>query len=99
MGKANISFPKGMLEDIDERALTGGTTRSGFVQEAVATYVAALDRESALRGRAERIDEAIAGMREIGSTLPPGPDGVTLIRRDRDRHPEWLTDKPHADDE
>lgn len=99
MGKANISFPPGMLEDIDARAAAGMTTRSGFVQEAVAIYVAGLDRASELHGRAERIEDAIAGMREIGSALPPGPDGATLMRRHRDARSEWLHDKPHADDE
>ena len=29
MGKANISFPEGMLEEIDRRAAQAGTTRSG----------------------------------------------------------------------
>ncbi|PKQ29804.1 MAG: hypothetical protein CVT60_03510 [Actinobacteria bacterium HGW-Actinobacteria-10] len=99
MGKANISFPAGMLEDIDARAAHGGTTRSGFVQEAVATYTAALDRNTDLLSRSERIEAAIAGMREIGSALPPGPDGATLIRRHRAARPGWLEDKPNADDE
>ena len=90
MGKANISFPEGMLEEIDRRAEAGGTTRSGFVQEATATYIEKLDRDAERDARRERIELAIAGMRGIGERMPPGPDGVTLIRQMRDRAPEWL---------
>lgn len=89
MGKANISFPKGMLEEIDERAEYRGLTRSALVQEAVATYIAQTAYEKERAERAARIDRAIAGMREIGASLPPGPDGVTIIRQMRDAVPEW----------
>lgn len=90
MGKANISFPEGMLEEIDRRAEAACTTRSGFVQETTATYIAKLDRKAERDARRERIELAITGMRGIGDRMPPGPDGVTLIRQMRDRVPEWL---------
>jgi hypothetical protein len=99
MGKANISFPEGMLEDIDRRATETGTTRSGFVQKAVARYIAQVTYDIEREARAKRIEEAIDGMRKIGESLPPGPDGVTLIRQMRDEVPEWLTPKPQPDDE
>ncbi|MBW6468721.1 MAG: hypothetical protein RQ731_04675 [Anaerosomatales bacterium] len=99
MGKANISFPGGMLEEIDRRAAAAGIPRSAFVQEAVGHYVAQLDYEREREARAERIERAIEGMREIGASLPPGPDGVTLIRRMREEVPEWLTPAPEPRDE
>jgi hypothetical protein len=99
MGKANISFPEGMLEEIDRRAAATGVTRSAFVQEAAGRYLAQLDYELEREERATRIERAIKGMREIGASLPPGPDGVTLIRQMRDEVPEWLTPTPDSDDE
>lgn len=97
MGKANISFPEGMLEDIDRRASSAGETRSAFVQDAVAHYAADLDRESESRARQTRVERAILGMREIGEALSAGVDGVTLIRRSRDETPAWLDRDSDAD--
>ena len=99
MGKANISFPEGMLEEIDRRADAAGTTRSGFVQEATARYIAQLDHDVEREARRQRIENAATRMAEIGKRMPPGPDGVTLIRQMRDAVPEWLTDKNGAGDE
>lgn len=99
MGKANISFPDGMLEEIDRRAAEAGTTRSGFIQEATATYIARIDEDAERRERSERIERAIIGMREIGKRMPPGPDGVTILRQMRDALPEWLTEGERDDDE
>lgn len=99
MGKANISFPEGMLEEVDRRAAAAGITRSAFVQEATGRYLAQLQYDAEREARAKRIERAIAGMREIGASLPPGPDGVTLIRQMRDEVPEWLTPAPESDDE
>lgn len=89
MGKANISFPEGMLEEVDRRAAERGTTRSGFVQEATARYLRQVEHENELEARRRDIEEAIRGMREIGAGLAPGPDGVTLIRQMRDAPPRW----------
>lgn len=99
MGKANISFPEGMLEEIDRRAGAIGTTRSAFVQEATATYIARLDYDAEREERRQRIERAIVGMREIGDRMPPGPDGATIIRQMRDALPEWLTDREERDGE
>lgn len=99
MGKANISFPEGMLEEVDRRAAAAGITRSAFVQEATGRYLAELQYDAEREARAKRIERAIAGMREIGASLPPGPDGVTLIRQMRDEVPEWLAPAPETDDE
>ena len=99
MGKANISFPDGMLEEVDARAAKGGTTRSAFIQEATRQYLAQLDYETERAERAARVERALVHMREIGASLPPGPDGVTLLRQMRDAVPEWLTQRVEPRDE
>ncbi len=83
MGKANISFPEGMLEEIDRRATASGATRSSFIQEAAARYLAQLDHDSEVSLRSVRIEEAIQGLRRLGETIPSGPSGVGLIREIR----------------
>lgn len=95
MGKANISFPRGVLEEIDRRAAETGTTRSGFVQEATAHYIAELDRAAGQDERQARIERAIVGMRDVGRRIPAGPDAVALIRQARDTPSTWL--EPNAD--
>ncbi len=99
MGKANISFPDGMLEEIDRRAAEVGTTRSGFIQEATATYIAHTDYEAEREERRRRIKRAQEHMAEIGRRMPPGPDGTTIIRQFRDALPDWLADNEVPDDE
>ncbi|MHB1319100.1 MAG: CopG family ribbon-helix-helix protein, partial [Anaerolineae bacterium] len=77
MGKANISFPDGMLEEVDRRAEASGTTRSAFIQEATAHYIAEQDHAVERDERRTRIKRAQLRMAEIGKHLPPGPDGAT----------------------
>lgn len=89
MGKANISFPEGMLEEIEHRAEKTGTTRSGFVQEAVAAYLTELDRRAEADERSKRVSRALEGMRAIGERLPAGPTGVEMLRRMRESGPRW----------
>jgi hypothetical protein len=99
MGKANISFPEGMLEEVDRRAAAAGTTRSAFIQEATATYIARIDHDAEREERRQRIHRARLHMAELGRALPPGPDGATIIRQMRDAVPEWLTDREERGDE
>jgi hypothetical protein len=99
MGKANISFPEGMLEEIDRRAAEAGTTRSAFVQEATATYITRIDEDAEREERRLRIKRAQEHMAEIGSRMAPGPDGATIIRQFRDALPEWLRDREGHGDE
>ena len=84
MAKINISMPDTLLADVDALAAELHRSRSGFVAEASARYVAELQAEHAERERRERIDEAIRGMREIAKHVPPGRDTTELIREDRD---------------
>ena len=84
MAKINISLPDGLLDDIDELAAELDRSRSGFVAEASARYVAEIQAERAERERREQIGEAMKGMREIAKHMPPGRDTTELIREDRD---------------
>ena len=84
MAKINVSIPDDLLGDVDALAAELHRSRSGFVAEASARYVADLQAERAERERREQIDEAIRGMREIAKHVPPGRDTTELIREDRD---------------
>ncbi len=90
MAKTTISVPDALLADIDRRVAETGTTRSGFVQEAAARYIAELDEEQARLERAERIGKAIEKMREVAKHMPPGTDGTAIIRHFRDLPEPWL---------
>jgi metal-responsive CopG/Arc/MetJ family transcriptional regulator len=84
MAKINVSMPDELLDDIDALAAELHRSRSGFVAEASARYVADLHAESAERERRERIGAAIRAAREIAKLVPPGRDTTELIREDRD---------------
>ena len=84
MAKVNVSIPDALLEDVDALAASLGRSRSGFVQEATALYVARVRDEQAAEERRRDIEEAIAGMREIAKHLEPF-DSTAAIRADRDR--------------
>lgn len=99
MSKVSISFPEGMLEEVDRRAAEAGTTRSGFIQEATAAYIARTDEDAEREERRQRIEQVIAGMHEIGERIPPGPDGVTILRQMRDAVPRWIAEDDRGDDE
>ena len=86
-----------MLADIDKRVAETGTTRSGFIQEAAARYITALDYEQARLERSKRIGQAIKKMREVAKSMPPGTDGTAIIRHFRDLPEPWLA--PRGDDE
>lgn len=90
MAKTTVSIPDGLLDEIDRRAQAAGTTRSGFVQEATAHYITALDHEQARLERAERIGSAIEEMRQLSQHMPPSEDGTEIIRKFRDAPPRWL---------
>jgi predicted DNA-binding protein len=85
--KVNISLPEGLVERIDEAALELGMTRSGFVAEASARYVADVNNLGTEELRRRDIQRARATWQRIGATLPPGAieDMIAQVRRDRDR--------------
>lgn len=90
MAKTTVSIPDALLTDIDRRAADAGMTRSGFVQEAAARYITALDEEQARLERAERIGKAIGKMREVARHMPKGTDGTAIIKHFRELPEPWL---------
>jgi metal-responsive CopG/Arc/MetJ family transcriptional regulator len=84
MAKINISLPDGLLEQVDAIAAETHGSRSGFVAEATARYVASIREERAEAERRERIDRAIKSAREIGKKVGSF-DSTASIRADRDR--------------
>ena len=89
MAKVNISIPDGMLDEIERRASLSGTTRSGFIQEAAAHYLTALEQEEARRERADVIGRAMEDARTVAKEIGP-VDGTAIIRQFRDAPPRWL---------
>lgn len=83
MAKINVSMPDALLEDVDALAAEKHASRSGFVAEATARYVAELREERAEAERRERIHKAIEGARRIGEGMGKW-DSTAAIRWDRD---------------
>lgn len=99
MAKINISLPDSLLEEIDRRANASDRTRSGFIQEAAANYIAGIESEQARLEREKRIGKAIEGMREVAKHMPPGTDGTAIIRHFRDLPEPWITGDWGDDDD
>jgi metal-responsive CopG/Arc/MetJ family transcriptional regulator len=85
--KVNVSLNPHLVHEIDETARELGLTRSGFIAEASARYVADVRNLSAEERRRQSIDRAYATFQRIGKTLPPGTVDKMIehTRRDRDR--------------
>lgn len=98
MAKTTISVPDALLADIDLRAGETGMTRSGFVQEAAARYIAELDEERARLERSERIGKAIEKMREVAGYMPKGTDGTAIIKHFREMPEPWLKRREEVDE-
>ena len=88
MGKINISLPDGLLEEIDRRADAAGATRSGFLQDAAAHYLTALDKEAARSARERRMSRALEKMRSLAPVVG-SPGSAKVLRETRDAPPRW----------
>lgn len=88
MGKINISLPDAMLEEIDRRAGSTGASRSGFIRDAAAHYLTALDDEAARAARADRVGKALAKMRSLAPVVG-APGSAKVIREQRDEPARW----------
>lgn len=88
MGKINISLPDGLLEEIDRRADAAGATRSGFLQDAAAHYLTALDEEAERVAREKRMGLALKKMRSLAPVVG-APDSAKVLRHTRDALPRW----------
>lgn len=87
--KVNISLPPDLVEKIDEAAEREGVSRSGFIREASARYIAELRSDRERKEREEEIDRAIAAFRRIGAAIPKDFDYVEVIRAERERRRLW----------
>lgn len=83
MAKINISVPDGLLDEIDTVAGRLSMSRSGFLQEASARYIAQVERDereaerrAAIDGAMERMSQRAEHFRTVGAT--------EVVRRDRD---------------
>lgn len=88
MSKINISVPDGILDEIDRRVESTGTTRSGFLRDAAAHYMTALDEQTAAAERTARVMRALDKMRSLASSVG-APGAATVIRDLRDAAPRW----------
>lgn len=87
--KVNISLPRELVAEIDSVAAERGLSRSGFIAEASAHYLADQKALSAEEQRKRDIDQAMANMRERGKKIPRDFDYVAAIRKDRERRRIW----------
>ena len=83
--KVNISLQRDLVDEIDGAAKELGVTRSGFVAEATARYVADVKNLSAEERLRKDRERALATFRRVGPTTTPGFDGVAQVRNDRER--------------
>ena len=83
--KVNVSFDPNLLEQIDHAAGEMGLSRSGFVAEASARYVADMRNLSAEELRRKDIERARSLFRAAGEQLPPDFDLLAQLRADRNR--------------
>ena len=83
MAKVNVSIGDDLLGEVDSLARELDLSRSGFVQEATARYVATVREEQAEKSRRESILEALAEARRL-SVKVGSFDSTAVIRADRD---------------
>ncbi|PKQ29519.1 MAG: hypothetical protein CVT60_04910 [Actinobacteria bacterium HGW-Actinobacteria-10] len=88
MGKINISLPDGLLEEVEQRAADMGVTRSGFLQEAAARYITAIETDKETAARTERLSRVRDRMRSVANAVGV-PDAAKAIRELRDEAPRW----------
>ena len=70
--KVNVSLAPEFVSEIDEAASDMGLTRSAFIAEASARYLAERDAFAAEAKRRRDIDQAMRNMRERGKKIPRG---------------------------
>ena len=85
--KVNVSLPEQLVTEIDETAGELGMTRSGFIAEASARYVADVKNLSAEEMRRKDMQRAIVSFKRIGAKLTADDiqDMMDQVRRDRER--------------
>lgn len=87
--KVNVSLPPDLVQRIDDEAERGGLSRSGFIAEASARYLAELESAREREQRKADIDRAVATFRRIGKSIPKDFDYVGVIRAERELRRLW----------
>lgn len=85
--KVNVSLPEELVGSIDKVAEELGISRSGFIAEASARYLADVKNLSAEEQRRKDIERVIATFRRVGAKLTEEDiqDMIDQTRRDRER--------------
>lgn len=86
MAKVNISIPDNLLYDVDSMAERKAMSRSGFIQEASARYVADLEAEEEHLRRQKSVEAAMEKARSLSNAVGSF-DGTAQIKKDRRRRP------------
>lgn len=86
MAKVNISISDKLLYHIDSMATRREMSRSGFIQEASARYVAELEAEEERLRRQKSVETAMEKARSLAGAVGSF-DGAAQIRKDRRRRP------------
>jgi len=84
MSKINITLSKDFLSKLDWYSSQEKMTRSKFIREAVAKYIAIKEKEKELEERKKKIGEAIELFKNMGKKNKDW-DGVKEINKWRDR--------------
>ena len=87
--KVNVSLPPELVVEIDGIAAERGQSRSGFIAEASARYVADLKTLSAEEQRKRDIDQAMVNMKELGKKIPKDFDYMKAIHEFREGRRIW----------
>ena len=87
--KVNVSLPRELVVEIDQIAAEIGLSRSGFIAEASARYLADLKALSAEELRKREIGEAMERMKELGKKIPKDFDYIAAIRKMREERRIW----------
>jgi predicted transcriptional regulator len=75
--KFSISLPTDLVAELDEIALSEGSTRSAVIREAASEYVAARTSAESERSRKRRVATAMAGFDAIADDW--GADSTTSL--------------------
>jgi len=84
MAKINISLNNDFLKKLDEYSGRQDKTRSGFIREAVESYIAGIEMDKKLEERKKKIRQARYFFRELAKKNKDW-DGVKEINKYRDR--------------
>jgi metal-responsive CopG/Arc/MetJ family transcriptional regulator len=81
--KINITLPEEELKEVDAFVRRQGDTRSGFIQQALRSFIEQKERDEEERKRREEMIKAISGIKQLREKSGEW-DGVSEIRKWRE---------------